>query len=62
VLDDRIVMGTGRRPRRVHLARRTKRLWSYEQIENRAMAYSSPAVSDAIVVVGAATGKCTRSI
>jgi eukaryotic-like serine/threonine-protein kinase len=28
-------------------------IWSYEQIENSAMAYASPAVSDGIVVIGA---------
>ena len=52
VLEDRIVVGTDQG----HVAAfspQGKQLWDYDQIGNEAMVYSSPAVADGLVVVGA---------
>ena len=53
VLPDRIVIGTDGGKIVCVAADGKKDLWSFEGVKNQAMVYSSPAVSDGIVVAGA---------
>jgi len=52
ILDDRIVIGTDG-GHVVCFSSAGKQLWEFEGIDDNAMVYSSPAVADGIVVVGA---------
>ncbi len=53
VLSDRIVVGTDGGRLLCYSADGKKTLWTFEDVEDKAMVYSSPAVADGFAVVGA---------